>query len=50
MLGAYGAGEQIHMEDLTDHIAERERRELGTRWHELLPAYHEMAAKIDEHG
>src|SRR5262245_39122700 len=45
-LAAYGAGVQIHVEDLADHIAGRERRDLGTRWDELFPAYRSLAANL----
>src|ERR671937_970326 len=38
-LAAYGAGVQIHVEDLAAHLAERERRDTEARWDELLPAY-----------
>ena len=41
---AYGAGMQVHVEDLADHVAGRERREMGTRWQEHLPAYQALAA------
>src|SRR5437764_10012315 len=37
-VAAYGAGVQIHVEDLADHIAGRERRDAEGRWEELLPA------------
>lgn len=44
-LAAYGAGVQVHVEDLAAHIA---GRELGddSRWDELEPVYEEMAAGI----
>lgn len=44
-LAAYGAGIQLHVEDLGAHIA---GRELGddSRWEELEPVYDEIAAKI----
>lgn len=45
-LAAYGAGLQVHVEDLAAHIAGRERV-AGARWGELLPAYQEQAADID---
>lgn len=31
-LAAFGAGNQVHVEDLADYIAGRERREMGNRW------------------
>jgi uncharacterized protein YndB with AHSA1/START domain len=39
MLPAYGAGIQVHVEDLTAYIAGRERCDADARWHELEPAY-----------
>jgi uncharacterized protein YndB with AHSA1/START domain len=40
-LPAYAAGVQIHVEDLADYLAGRERREdFKARWDELHPAYH----------
>jgi len=44
-LAAYGAGLQVHVEDLAAHIAGRERVTEG-RWGELLPAYQNLAADI----
>ena len=46
LLAAYGAGVQIHVEDLAAHIAGRERRDTEARWHELLPAYQDLAADV----
>jgi hypothetical protein len=45
-LAAYGAGVQVHVEDLAAHIAGRERADLGGRWDELLPAYQDLAANV----
>jgi uncharacterized protein YndB with AHSA1/START domain len=47
-LAAYGAGIQIHIEDLADHIAGNERRETGAqpRWEDLLPAYQDLASSV----
>jgi len=42
-LAAYGAGIQIHIEDLADYIAGRERRDAKARWDELVPAYQALA-------
>jgi uncharacterized protein YndB with AHSA1/START domain len=39
LLAAYGAGNQIHVEDLTAYITGRERCDADARWHELEPAY-----------
>jgi uncharacterized protein YndB with AHSA1/START domain len=45
-LAAYGAGIQVHIEDLAAHIAGRERCDAEARWGELLPAYQDLAASI----
>jgi hypothetical protein len=45
-IGAYGAGVQIHVEDLADHLAGRGRRDAEERWTELWPVYDEPATKI----
>ena len=44
-LAAYGAGVQIHVEDLAAYLAGRERVHKG-RWDELLPAYRDIAANV----
>jgi uncharacterized protein YndB with AHSA1/START domain len=44
-LAAYGAGLQIHVEDLAVHVAGRDRAAEG-RWGELLPAYQNLAAVL----
>jgi uncharacterized protein YndB with AHSA1/START domain len=44
-LWAYGIGEQIHVEDLSAHLAGRGRND-ESRWAELEPAYRELAAKV----
>jgi hypothetical protein len=47
LLSAYAAGVQIHVEDLADHLAGRERRDdVKARWGELHPAYQELAANL----
>jgi uncharacterized protein YndB with AHSA1/START domain len=47
LLSAYGAGVQIHVEDLADHLAGRERRDdAKARWDELHPAYQALAANL----
>jgi hypothetical protein len=47
-LSAYGAGVQIHVEDLADHLARRERRaNVRVRWNELHPAYQHLAGKLN---
>jgi len=45
-LAAYGAGVQVHVEDLAAHIAGRERRDMQERWAELLPTYQALAASV----
>jgi uncharacterized protein YndB with AHSA1/START domain len=42
-IAAYGAGDQIHVEDLAAYLAGRERCDARTRWQELQPAYQHMA-------
>jgi hypothetical protein len=46
LLAAYGAGVQIHVEDLAAYLAGRERCDASARWNELLPAYRDLAANI----
>jgi uncharacterized protein YndB with AHSA1/START domain len=43
-LAAYGAGIQVHVEDLAAHLAGRERCDADARWNELIPAYQDLAA------
>ena len=45
-LAAYGAGIQVHVEDLAAHIAGRERCDADARLRELLPAYQDLAANV----
>jgi uncharacterized protein YndB with AHSA1/START domain len=45
-LAGYGAGVQVHVEDLAAHIAGRERVDAEARWAELQPAYEELAANV----
>ena len=42
----YGAGWQIHAEDLAAHIAGREHSDTEARWNELVPPYQDLAANI----
>ena len=45
LLPAYGAGVQLHVEDLADYLAGRERRDdTKARWGKLHPAYQHLAA------
>jgi uncharacterized protein YndB with AHSA1/START domain len=46
LLWAYGAGLQIHVEDLAAHVAGRERADAKTRFDELTPAYTDLAATV----
>jgi uncharacterized protein YndB with AHSA1/START domain len=46
LLAAYGAGIQVHVEDLAAHLAGRERCDADARWHELQPAYDDLAAGV----
>ena len=47
LLAAYGAGIQVHVEDLAAYLAGRERGDVDARWRELQPAYEELAANVD---
>jgi uncharacterized protein YndB with AHSA1/START domain len=42
----YGAGWQIHAENLAAHIAGRERGDTEARWSELVPPYQDLAANL----
>ena len=47
MVSAYGAGVQIHVEDLADYLAGRDRREDSkARWDQLHPAYQRLATNF----
>jgi hypothetical protein len=46
LLWVYGAGNQIHVEDLAAHIAGGDRTDAKTRFDELAPAYRDLATKI----
>ena len=46
LLAAYGAGVQIHVENLAAHIAGQERSDTEARWDDLLPAYQALAADV----
>jgi uncharacterized protein YndB with AHSA1/START domain len=45
-LDAYGAGVQVHVEDLAAHIAGQERCDMQQRWAELMPAYKDLATNV----
>ena len=42
----YGAGWQIHTENLAAYLAGRERGDTEARWDELVPPYKDLAADI----
>ena len=42
----YGAGWQIHAENLTAYLAGRDRADTEARWDELVPAYQDLAANV----
>jgi uncharacterized protein YndB with AHSA1/START domain len=44
LLAPFGAGIQVHVEDLAAHLAGGERCDAETRWSQLLPAYQDLAA------
>ena len=46
MLAAYGAGIQVHVEDLAAYLAGRERGDADARWNELLPAYQHLPTGV----
>ena len=46
LLAAYGAGMQVHIEDLAAHVAGGERCDANARWEELEPAYAALASKL----
>jgi uncharacterized protein YndB with AHSA1/START domain len=46
LLAAYGAGVQVHVEDLAAYLAGRERCDAGARFDELFPAYQDLAAGV----
>jgi uncharacterized protein YndB with AHSA1/START domain len=45
-IAAYGAGWQIHAENLAAYVAGRERVDSEARWHELVAPYQELAANV----
>jgi len=47
LLPAYGAGIQIHVEDLLAHIAGRERCDADARWDELQPQYEQIKIEAE---
>jgi hypothetical protein len=43
---AYGAGDQVHSEDLAAYLAGGERCDARARWQQVHPAYQELAANL----
>jgi uncharacterized protein YndB with AHSA1/START domain len=46
LIAGYGAGWQVHVEELAAHLAGDERYDAEARWHELHPAYQDLAANV----
>jgi uncharacterized protein YndB with AHSA1/START domain len=46
LLAAYGAGVQVHVEDLAAYLAGRERCDAAARFDELFPTYQELAVNV----
>jgi len=45
-LAPYGAGLQVHAEDLVAHLGGHHRCDAQARWAELLPSYQDLAAVV----
>ena len=45
-LAGYGAGVQIHVEDLAAYLAGRERCDAAARFQELFPTYQQLAVNV----
>jgi len=45
-LAPYGAGLQVHAEDLAAHLGGHDRCDAQARWAELLPSYQDLAAVV----
>jgi uncharacterized protein YndB with AHSA1/START domain len=45
-VAGYGAGIQVHVEDLAAYLAGRDRCDAGARMGELFPAYEDLAANV----
>ena len=43
----YGAGWQIHAENLATYLAGRERGDVEVRWGQLVPPYQDLAALVE---
>ena len=48
-IAAYGAGDQVHVEDLAAYLAGRERCDARERWQDLHPAYQALATHLTYH-
>jgi uncharacterized protein YndB with AHSA1/START domain len=46
LVAAYGAGVQVHVEDLAAYLAGRDRCDADARFEELSPAYQALAANV----
>ena len=46
LVAPYGAGIQVHVEDLAAYIAGHERGDGQARWNELMPAYQDLGADL----
>lgn len=45
-IAAYGAGDQIHIEDLAAYLAGWDRCDSRMRWQQLQPSYENLAAEL----
>lgn len=45
-IAAYGAGDQVLVEDFAAHLAGEDRCDARARWQELHPAYQDRAARL----
>jgi uncharacterized protein YndB with AHSA1/START domain len=48
LLAPYGAGIQVHVEDLASYLGGGERCDANVRFEQLLPAYQALAAGVSE--
>jgi hypothetical protein len=46
LLGEYGAGIQIHVEDLATYLGGAERADAQARWEDLVPSYRDLAKDV----
>jgi uncharacterized protein YndB with AHSA1/START domain len=46
LLAEYGAGNQVHVEDLAAYVAGGERCDARARWEELIAGYRDLAAAV----